>query len=121
MGIRTAVFLGFLNISVDINSGYTHCYVTSMSVVTAVLRIFYYINIINNLVSKRVRDNNVLNKYSDFSFYVLVQFVTDAVSVERILGKGGEVGRPQPVEYCVVCGDKASGKNTHIVLASLLL
>ncbi|XP_058245973.1 nuclear receptor subfamily 2 group C member 2 isoform X3 [Hemibagrus wyckioides] len=40
-----------------------------------------------------------------------IQFVTDAVSVERILGKGGEVGRPQPVEYCVVCGDKASGRH----------
>ncbi|KAM9475375.1 nuclear receptor subfamily 2 group C member 2 isoform 2-T2 [Clarias gariepinus] len=40
-----------------------------------------------------------------------MQFVTDAVSVERILGKGGEVGRPQPVEYCVVCGDKASGRH----------
>ncbi|TSL97273.1 Nuclear receptor subfamily 2 group C member 2 [Bagarius yarrelli] len=42
---------------------------------------------------------------------VMVQFVTDAVSVERILGKGGEVGRTQPVEYCVVCGDKASGRH----------
>uniref|UniRef100_A0AAR2IPI4 Nuclear receptor subfamily 2, group C, member 2 n=1 Tax=Pygocentrus nattereri TaxID=42514 RepID=A0AAR2IPI4_PYGNA len=40
-----------------------------------------------------------------------IQFVTDAVSVERLLGKGGEVGRPQPVEYCVVCGDKASGRH----------
>ncbi|KAK3565663.1 hypothetical protein QTP86_014067 [Hemibagrus guttatus] len=39
-----------------------------------------------------------------------IQFVTD-VSVERILGKGGEVGRLQPVEYCVVCGDKASGRH----------
>uniref|UniRef100_A0A8B9H5T0 Nuclear receptor subfamily 2, group C, member 2 n=1 Tax=Astyanax mexicanus TaxID=7994 RepID=A0A8B9H5T0_ASTMX len=38
-------------------------------------------------------------------------FVADAVSVERLLGKGGEVGRPQPVEYCVVCGDKASGRH----------
>ncbi|XP_030640307.1 nuclear receptor subfamily 2 group C member 2 [Chanos chanos] len=40
-----------------------------------------------------------------------IQIVTDAVSVERLLGKGGEVGRPQPVEYCVVCGDKASGRH----------
>ncbi|XP_049341627.1 nuclear receptor subfamily 2 group C member 2 [Astyanax mexicanus] len=40
-----------------------------------------------------------------------IQFVADAVSVERLLGKGGEVGRPQPVEYCVVCGDKASGRH----------
>ncbi|XP_060737512.1 nuclear receptor subfamily 2 group C member 2 isoform X4 [Tachysurus vachellii] len=40
-----------------------------------------------------------------------IQFVTDAVSVERILGKGGELGRQQPVEYCVVCGDKASGRH----------
>ncbi|XP_027022758.1 nuclear receptor subfamily 2 group C member 2 isoform X4 [Tachysurus fulvidraco] len=40
-----------------------------------------------------------------------IQFVTDAVSVERILGKGGEIGRQQPVEYCVVCGDKASGRH----------
>ncbi|XP_065127449.1 nuclear receptor subfamily 2 group C member 2 isoform X1 [Paramisgurnus dabryanus] len=35
-----------------------------------------------------------------------IQFV-DAVSVERLLGKGGA----QPVEYCVVCGDKASGRH----------
>ncbi|XP_035392033.1 nuclear receptor subfamily 2 group C member 2 isoform X2 [Electrophorus electricus] len=40
-----------------------------------------------------------------------IQFVTDAVSVERLLSKGGEMGRPQPVEYCVVCGDKASGRH----------
>ncbi|XP_076859262.1 nuclear receptor subfamily 2 group C member 2 isoform X2 [Brachyhypopomus gauderio] len=40
-----------------------------------------------------------------------IQFVTDAASVERLLGKGGEMGRPQPVEYCVVCGDKASGRH----------
>uniref|UniRef100_A0A6Q2YXS0 Nuclear receptor subfamily 2, group C, member 2 n=1 Tax=Esox lucius TaxID=8010 RepID=A0A6Q2YXS0_ESOLU len=29
----------------------------------------------------------------------------------RLLGNAGEVGRPQPVEYCVVCGDKASGRH----------
>ncbi|KAL2101991.1 hypothetical protein ACEWY4_003752 [Coilia grayii] len=40
-----------------------------------------------------------------------IQIVTDAVSMERLLGKAGEVGRPQPVEYCVVCGDKASGRH----------
>ncbi|XP_062854611.1 nuclear receptor subfamily 2 group C member 2 [Trichomycterus rosablanca] len=40
-----------------------------------------------------------------------IQFVTDAVSVERLLGKGADVGRAQPVEYCVVCGDKASGRH----------
>lgn len=57
--------------------------------------------------------DDVLNKDGDISPCVVVQFVTDAVSVERILGKGGEVGRPQPVEYCVVCGDKASGKNKY--------
>uniref|UniRef100_A0A8C4TAS9 Nuclear receptor subfamily 2, group C, member 2 n=1 Tax=Erpetoichthys calabaricus TaxID=27687 RepID=A0A8C4TAS9_ERPCA len=39
-----------------------------------------------------------------------IQIVTDAASVERLLGKT-EVGRPQPVEYCVVCGDKASGRH----------
>ncbi|RXM94908.1 Nuclear receptor subfamily 2 group C member 2 [Acipenser ruthenus] len=38
-----------------------------------------------------------------------IQIVTDAASVERLLGKA-DVGRAQPVEYCVVCGDKASGK-----------
>uniref|UniRef100_A0A8C7HDV6 Nuclear receptor subfamily 2, group C, member 2 n=1 Tax=Oncorhynchus kisutch TaxID=8019 RepID=A0A8C7HDV6_ONCKI len=37
--------------------------------------------------------------------------VTDAASVEQLLGKAGDVGRPQPVEYCVVCGDKASGRH----------
>ncbi|MGH0153347.1 UNVERIFIED_CONTAM: hypothetical protein FKN15_028081 [Acipenser sinensis] len=36
-----------------------------------------------------------------------IQIVTDAASVERLLGKA-DVGRAQPVEYCVVCGDKAS-------------
>uniref|UniRef100_A0AAY5KMV4 Nuclear receptor subfamily 2, group C, member 2 n=1 Tax=Esox lucius TaxID=8010 RepID=A0AAY5KMV4_ESOLU len=39
------------------------------------------------------------------------EIVTDAASVERLLGNAGEVGRPQPVEYCVVCGDKASGRH----------
>ncbi|MBN3302060.1 NR2C2 protein, partial [Amia calva] len=38
------------------------------------------------------------------------QIVTDAASVERLLGKT-DVGRAQPVEYCVVCGDKASGRH----------
>ncbi|XP_053576652.1 nuclear receptor subfamily 2 group C member 2 isoform X2 [Bombina bombina] len=36
-----------------------------------------------------------------------IQIVTDAASVERLLGKT-DVQRPQIVEYCVVCGDKAS-------------
>ncbi|XP_048874139.1 nuclear receptor subfamily 2 group C member 2 isoform X4 [Brienomyrus brachyistius] len=40
-----------------------------------------------------------------------IQIVTDAASVERLLGKASDVGRPQPVEYCVVCGDKASGRH----------
>ncbi|XP_043087958.1 nuclear receptor subfamily 2 group C member 2 isoform X2 [Puntigrus tetrazona] len=40
-----------------------------------------------------------------------IQFVTDAVSVERLLGKGADMSRAQPVEYCVVCGDKASGRH----------
>ncbi|XP_073431083.1 nuclear receptor subfamily 2 group C member 2 isoform X1 [Dendrobates tinctorius] len=39
-----------------------------------------------------------------------IQIVTDAASVERLLGKT-EVQRPQIVEYCVVCGDKASGRH----------
>lgn len=39
-----------------------------------------------------------------------IQIVTDAASVERLLGKA-DVGRAQPVEYCVVCGDKASGRH----------
>ncbi|CAI9623877.1 unnamed protein product [Staurois parvus] len=33
-----------------------------------------------------------------------------SVSVERLLGKT-EVQRPQIIEYCVVCGDKASGRH----------
>ncbi|XP_062315096.1 nuclear receptor subfamily 2 group C member 2 isoform X2 [Osmerus eperlanus] len=37
--------------------------------------------------------------------------IMDAASVERLLGQSGDVGRPQPVEYCVVCGDKASGRH----------
>lgn len=37
------------------------------------------------------------------------QIVTDPVSMERLLGQSGDLSRPQPVEYCVVCGDKASG------------
>uniref|UniRef100_A0A7M4FZ63 Nuclear receptor subfamily 2 group C member 2 n=1 Tax=Crocodylus porosus TaxID=8502 RepID=A0A7M4FZ63_CROPO len=36
-----------------------------------------------------------------------IQIVTDSASVERLLGKT-DVQRPQVVEYCVVCGDKAS-------------
>uniref|UniRef100_A0A673G2T5 Nuclear receptor subfamily 2 group C member 2-like n=2 Tax=Sinocyclocheilus rhinocerous TaxID=307959 RepID=A0A673G2T5_9TELE len=40
-----------------------------------------------------------------------IQFVTDAVSVERLLGKGADMSRAQPIEYCVVCGDKASGRH----------
>ncbi|XP_048212275.1 nuclear receptor subfamily 2 group C member 2 isoform X4 [Perognathus longimembris pacificus] len=39
-----------------------------------------------------------------------IQIVTDSASVERLLGKG-DVQRPQVVEYCVVCGDKASGRH----------
>ncbi|CAJ1084937.1 nuclear receptor subfamily 2 group C member 2 isoform X4 [Xyrichtys novacula] len=40
-----------------------------------------------------------------------IQIVTDPVSMERLLGQAGDVGRAQPVEYCVVCGDKASGRH----------
>uniref|UniRef100_A0A671NYX9 Nuclear receptor subfamily 2 group C member 2-like n=1 Tax=Sinocyclocheilus anshuiensis TaxID=1608454 RepID=A0A671NYX9_9TELE len=40
-----------------------------------------------------------------------IQFVTDAVSVERLLSKGADMSRAQPIEYCVVCGDKASGRH----------
>ncbi|XP_035745327.1 nuclear receptor subfamily 2 group C member 2 isoform X3 [Egretta garzetta] len=36
-----------------------------------------------------------------------IQIVTDSASVEHLLGKA-DVQRPQVVEYCVVCGDKAS-------------
>jgi len=35
--------------------------------------------------------------------------VTDAVSVERLLGKGADMSRAQSIEHCLVCGDKASG------------
>lgn len=37
------------------------------------------------------------------------QIVTDPLSVERLLGQAGDLSRPQLVEFCVVCGDKASG------------
>lgn len=40
-----------------------------------------------------------------------IQIVTDAASVERLLGHAEDSDRPQPVEYCVVCGDKASGRH----------
>ncbi|KAL6119149.1 nr2c2 [Pungitius sinensis] len=40
-----------------------------------------------------------------------IQIVTDPVSMERLLGQSGDLNRPQPVEYCVVCGDKASGRH----------
>ncbi|XP_067269046.1 LOW QUALITY PROTEIN: nuclear receptor subfamily 2 group C member 2 [Pseudorasbora parva] len=40
-----------------------------------------------------------------------IQFVTDAVSMERLLGKGADMSRAQPIEYCLVCGDKASGRH----------
>lgn len=39
-----------------------------------------------------------------------IQIVTDAASVERLLGKT-DLQRPQIIEYCVVCGDKASGRH----------
>lgn len=38
------------------------------------------------------------------------QIVTDPVSMERLLGQTGDLSRAQLVEYCVVCGDKASGR-----------
>uniref|UniRef100_A0A3B3BRL9 Nuclear receptor subfamily 2, group C, member 2 n=1 Tax=Oryzias melastigma TaxID=30732 RepID=A0A3B3BRL9_ORYME len=40
-----------------------------------------------------------------------IQIVTDPVSMERLLNQSGDLSRPQPVEYCVVCGDKASGRH----------
>ncbi|XP_070695557.1 nuclear receptor subfamily 2 group C member 2 isoform X1 [Pempheris klunzingeri] len=40
-----------------------------------------------------------------------IQIVTDPVSMERLLGQTGDLSRPQPVEYCLVCGDKASGRH----------
>ncbi|XP_034551431.1 nuclear receptor subfamily 2 group C member 2 isoform X3 [Notolabrus celidotus] len=40
-----------------------------------------------------------------------IQIVTDPVSMERLLGQAGDLGRALPVEYCVVCGDKASGRH----------
>lgn len=55
---------------------------------------------------------HVSRKYwliTSFCSEILSQIVTDTASVERLLGKA-DVQRPQVVEYCVVCGDKASGK-----------
>uniref|UniRef100_A0A1A8IDM2 Nuclear receptor subfamily 2, group C, member 2 n=1 Tax=Nothobranchius kuhntae TaxID=321403 RepID=A0A1A8IDM2_NOTKU len=40
-----------------------------------------------------------------------IQIVTDPVSMEQLIGQSGDLSRPQPVEYCVVCGDKASGRH----------
>ncbi|MEQ2269609.1 Nuclear receptor subfamily 2 group C member 2 [Xenotaenia resolanae] len=40
-----------------------------------------------------------------------IQIVTDPASMERLLGQSGDLSRSQPVEYCVVCGDKASGRH----------
>uniref|UniRef100_A0A8C6PM43 Nuclear receptor subfamily 2, group C, member 2 n=1 Tax=Nothobranchius furzeri TaxID=105023 RepID=A0A8C6PM43_NOTFU len=40
-----------------------------------------------------------------------IQIVSDPVSMEQLIGQSGDLSRPQPVEYCVVCGDKASGRH----------
>ncbi|XP_034446621.1 nuclear receptor subfamily 2 group C member 2 [Hippoglossus hippoglossus] len=40
-----------------------------------------------------------------------IQIVTDPVSMERLLGQSGDLSRSQPIEYCLVCGDKASGRH----------
>ncbi|XP_053705055.1 nuclear receptor subfamily 2 group C member 2 isoform X2 [Synchiropus splendidus] len=40
-----------------------------------------------------------------------IQIVTDPLSMERLLVQPGDLNRPQPAEYCVVCGDKASGRH----------
>ncbi|KAM9342822.1 nuclear receptor subfamily 2 group C member 2 isoform 1-T1 [Pholidichthys leucotaenia] len=40
-----------------------------------------------------------------------IQIVTDPLSMERLLGQSADLSRAQPVEYCVVCGDKASGRH----------
>ncbi|XP_068198459.1 nuclear receptor subfamily 2 group C member 2 isoform X2 [Antennarius striatus] len=40
-----------------------------------------------------------------------IQIVTDPLSMEQLLGHSGDLSRPQPVEYCLVCGDKASGRH----------
>uniref|UniRef100_A0A3Q2NTU6 Nuclear receptor subfamily 2, group C, member 2 n=1 Tax=Fundulus heteroclitus TaxID=8078 RepID=A0A3Q2NTU6_FUNHE len=45
------------------------------------------------------------------AFAFAFQIVTDPVSMERLLGQSGDLSRSQPVEYCVVCGDKASGRH----------
>ncbi|XP_049609649.1 nuclear receptor subfamily 2 group C member 2 [Syngnathus scovelli] len=40
-----------------------------------------------------------------------IQIVTDPLSVEQLLAQSGDLSRTQTVEYCVVCGDKASGRH----------
>ncbi|XP_054651058.1 nuclear receptor subfamily 2 group C member 2 isoform X2 [Dunckerocampus dactyliophorus] len=40
-----------------------------------------------------------------------IQIVTDPLSMEQLLGQSGDLNRAQTVEYCVVCGDKASGRH----------
>lgn len=57
---------------------------------------------------------NHLYKGPAFDF----QIVTDPVSMERLLGQTGDLSRGQLVEYCVVCGDKASGRTIRIAASS---
>ncbi|XP_061687780.1 nuclear receptor subfamily 2 group C member 2 isoform X2 [Syngnathoides biaculeatus] len=40
-----------------------------------------------------------------------IQIVTDPLSMEQLIGQSGDLSRSQTVEYCVVCGDKASGRH----------
>ncbi|XP_061635163.1 nuclear receptor subfamily 2 group C member 2 isoform X2 [Phyllopteryx taeniolatus] len=40
-----------------------------------------------------------------------IQIVTDPLSMEHFIGQSGDLSRSQTVEYCLVCGDKASGRH----------
>ncbi|XP_061535262.1 nuclear receptor subfamily 2 group C member 2 isoform X2 [Phycodurus eques] len=40
-----------------------------------------------------------------------IQIVTDPLSMEHFIGQSGDLSRSQTVEFCLVCGDKASGRH----------
>ncbi|XP_026949667.1 nuclear receptor subfamily 2 group C member 2 isoform X1 [Sagmatias obliquidens] len=68
----------------------------------------------DNLVPGRIQlfheNREATKKTSSIFMLEHPPIVTDSASVERLLGKA-DVQRPQVVEYCVVCGDKASGRH----------
>uniref|UniRef100_A0A8C7YK22 Nuclear receptor subfamily 2, group C, member 2 n=1 Tax=Oryzias sinensis TaxID=183150 RepID=A0A8C7YK22_9TELE len=64
----------------------------------------------DSLMPGRIQVHLNINDYF-LKFLCVSQIVTDPLSMERLLNQSGDLSRPQPVEYCVVCGDKASGRH----------